>query len=107
VGQSTGARPTGQSGLPARCIAAGNIRTTLVRDALSTRAGSCGARSGVIAVLSRRERRNRQIDHVGLDLWNVGIEGLPMIQLMLVGAFELFRTQAGQNGRQRLRFDVR
>jgi len=32
-----------------------------------------------------------EVDHVSLDLWTVGIIGFPVVEPMLVCAFELFR----------------
>ena len=46
------------------------------------------------------------VDHVSLDLRTVGVIGFPMVEPMLVGAFELFWTQAGHDDRQGVRFDV-
>ena len=50
---------------------------------------------------------SHEVDHIGLDLWAIGLIGLPMVESMLVGVFELFWTEARDDDRQRVCFEVR
>jgi len=46
------------------------------------------------------------IDHVSLDLWTIGVIGFPVVEPILLSAFELFRTKAGSDDRKRMCFVV-
>src|SRR5262249_53416591 len=46
------------------------------------------------------------VNHVSLDLWTIGVIGFPVVEPILVGAFELFRTKAGSDDRKRMCFVV-
>jgi hypothetical protein len=47
-------------------------------------------------------RLAHDVDHVSLDLWIVGVIRVPMVEPMLVSAFELFWIQDGGDDCQRL-----
>ena len=48
-----------------------------------------------------------EVDNVGFDLWAIGLGGLPMVEPMLVGVLVLPRTEARDECREGVCFDVR